>query len=256
MAETRMERPDIWGSLAEAPDIQEKIRVFEQMIPAGVESIVDVGCGDGAITDALARRWRVTGVDSSRTALSHVSTEAVLADARDLPFGDRAFDLGMSSQMLEHLGDDAYGAVIDELRRVSGEYLLISVPYDEDLGVRLIRCPRCGRRQHVWGHVRRFTAESLVRDLGGGFEAVDVRVFGDIQPPRWPRPLLWAVNNVARGWYSPEGQHAQCERCGNDDFAAMRRFPGIAAFLKVRYDRVLRRPRMPYWLVVLARRAA
>jgi SAM-dependent methyltransferase len=248
-----MERPDIWGSLAEAPDIQEKIRVFEAMIPAGVGSIVDVGCGDGAITDALARRWSVTGVDSSAAALAHVAAEAVQADARQLPFGDRAFDLALSSQMLEHLDDDAYRAAIGELRRVSGDYLLVSVPYDEDLGVRLIRCPRCGRRQHVWGHTRRFTAESLARDLAG-FEVLDVRIFGELQPPRWPLPLLALVHHVARGWYSPEGQHAQCERCGNDDFAQMRRFPGLAAFVKVRYDRALRRPRMPYWLAVLARR--
>src|SRR5689334_16454579 len=99
----RMERPEIWGHLSDAPDIREKVRVFEQMIPEDVASVVDVGCGDGAVTDALVRGRRVVGVDSSRTALAHVKTESVLADARNLPFADGSFDLGLSSQMLEHL---------------------------------------------------------------------------------------------------------------------------------------------------------
>jgi SAM-dependent methyltransferase len=249
-----MERPEIWGKLSEAPDIREKIRVFSHMIPPAVESIADVGCGDGAITDALARDRRVVGVDSSRTALEHVGTESVLADARALPFADASFDLALSSQMLEHLDDASYKAAVGELARIARDYLLISVPYAEDLGMRLIRCPACGCRQHVWGHVRRFTPQSLMRDLVG-FEAVDVRIFGDIQDPSWPRPMLWAIHNVFGGWYNPAGQNPQCARCGNADFTGMRFFPPYSNHAKASFDRVARRPRMPYWLAVLARRA-
>jgi Methyltransferase domain len=182
-----------------------------------------------------------------------VTTEAVLADARELPFKDASFDLAMSSQMLEHLDDSAYRVAIAELRRVARAYLLISVPYCEDLDMRLIRCPACGLRQHVWGHVRRFTPESLIGDLAD-FDPVATRVFGDLQDPPWPRPLLWAVHNVFRGWYTTEGQHAQCSRCGNADFTAMRRFPAYLDLLKRAIDRVRSRPRTPYWLTVLARR--
>jgi SAM-dependent methyltransferase len=252
-ARGRMERAEIWGHLADAPDIREKVRVFEQMIPDAVMSLVDVGCGDGAVTNELARRRRVVGVDTSRTALGHVQAEAVLADARALPFPDRSFDLALSSQMLEHMDDGSYAAALRELSRVAQDYLLLSVPYAEDLGMRLIRCPRCGLRQHVWGHVRRFTAESLARDLQG-FDILDVRIFGDIQDPRWPRPMLWMIHNVFNRWYWPEGQNAQCERCGNDDFATMRGFPRYSDRIKARIDRVTHRARMPYWLAVLARR--
>jgi SAM-dependent methyltransferase len=254
-ATDRMEQAGIWGDLAAAPDIQEKVRVFEQMIPAAVQSVVDVGCGDGAITDALARGRRVVGVDSSRTALAHVRTESVLADARELPFPDRSFDLALSSQMLEHLDDDAYAAALAELRRVARDHVLISVPYREDLGMRMIRCPRCGLRQHVWGHLRRFSAESLTGDLPG-FDAIDVRIFGDVQDPPWPRALLWPIHNVFSGWYGTTGQHPMCARCQETDFSAMRGFPPYSDRVKALVDRIGRRPRLPYWLAVLARRRA
>lgn len=252
-APDRMEQAEIWGGLQDAPDIQAKIIVFEQLIPEAVRSIVDVGCGDGAITDALARSRRVVGVDSSRVALAHVSTESVLADATALPFPDAAFDLALSSQMLEHLDDGAYAAALRELTRVTTDHVLISVPYREDLGMRMIRCPHCGLRQHVWGHLRRFTAESLVRDLPG-FEAVDVRVFGEVQDPPWPAPMLWAIHRLYNGWYSWPGQHAMCAGCGATDFGGMRPFPPYVDRAKALVDRVGRRPRMPYWLAVLARR--
>jgi SAM-dependent methyltransferase len=249
----RMELAERWGNLKDQPDILEKVRVFQEMIPEEVETIVDVGCGDGAITNALGRQWTVTGVDSSRAALQHVTTEAVLADARELPFADASFDLALSSQMLEHLDDAAYPAAVSELRRVTRTYLLISVPYREDLEMRMIRCPACGRREHVWGHLRRFTPESLMHDLSD-FEPLDIRIFGDMQAPAWPRSLLWVMHNVVGGWYSPEGQYPQCSRCGNTDFTAMRRFSPYLNLVKIGVDRVAFKRRTPYWLAVLARR--
>jgi SAM-dependent methyltransferase len=249
----RMERAEIWGDLKDAPDILEKVRVFREMIPEEVETIVDVGCGDGAITNALGRQWAVTGVDSSRTALQYVTTKAVLADARELPFADASFDLAMSSQMLEHLDNATYDAATAELRRVARKYLLVSVPYREDLDMRMIRCPACGSREHVWGHVRQFTPESLIEDLAD-FEPMDIKIFGDMQDPGWPKPLIWAIHNILRRWYPPEGQNPQCSRCGNTDFAPMRRFSPYLNLVKSAIDRVRLEPQNPYWLAVLARR--
>jgi cyclopropane fatty-acyl-phospholipid synthase-like methyltransferase len=44
--------------------------MFEEMMPLGTETVLDVGSGDGAITNRVARHWNVTGVDSSSTALA------------------------------------------------------------------------------------------------------------------------------------------------------------------------------------------
>jgi hypothetical protein len=250
---SRWESGEIWGNLKDAPDIREKVRIFSEMIPEEVATIIDVGCGDGAITNALGRQWTVTGVDSSPTALQYVTTKAVLANARELPFPDASFDIAMSSQMLEHLDDVTYAPALAELQRVTREYLLISVPFREDLGMRMIRCPECGLRQHVWGHRRQFTPDSLMADLRD-FEALDIRIFGDMQDPPWPKPMLWAMHNIFRGWYMPDGQYPRCARCGNGDFTGMRSFPRYLDFLKRATDRVRVHSRRPFWLAVLARR--
>jgi SAM-dependent methyltransferase len=252
-SQSRFEREDLWGRLHDLPDIREKIRIFSALIPDDVRTIVDVGCGDGAITNQLGRRWDVTGVDSSATALRHVTTKKVLATAESLPFDDRSFDLVVSSQMLEHLDARAYRSAMQELLRVAGRYVLISVPYREDRRMRVIRCPRCGWRGNVWGHRRSFSAESLIRDLKR-FEALHVHLFGDLQDPPWPKALVWTFNNVFGGFYLPTGQTPVCDECGNDDFRGVRGFPPHSHRLKAAIDAVRRRPRLPYWIAVLAKR--
>lgn len=250
----RFEQDAVWGHVKDRPAIREKVRMFVHTIPEGVQTIVDVGCGDGAITNELARRWEVTGVDSSQTALDHVTAKSVMADATDLPFEDRSFDLVLSSQMLEHLDPSDYTAALSEILRVAREYVLISVPYREDLGLRLIRCPRCGWRGHVWGHRRTFTVDSLARGLNG-FDVLDVRIFGDLQEPPWPRSFLWPIHNVFGGFYTSPGQNPLCGHCGNDDFSDVRGFPPYSDRVKAILKRLGRRPRLPFWLSVLAERS-
>lgn len=246
----RFEQEAVWGQLIRDPKTERRIRMFQQMIPSDVERIVDVGCGDGAITNRLAEHWDVTGVDLSAAALAYLETAALQASATELPLPDKSFDLVLSSEMLEHLPDSTYREAIAEMQRVSRRYLLISVPYREDLDSRTVRCPACGWRGHVWGHRRRFTAESLMADLDG-FELIESRVFGPRQEPPWPRWLIWMAHNVFRSFYWSYGQHPMCERCHNTDFTRAR---GISRHL-LRLKRRIQpsgAPHMPFWLAVLA----
>jgi SAM-dependent methyltransferase len=247
----RFDQPQVWGGLHEMPEIQHKIAVFLQSIPSGVESLLDVGCGDGAITNRLGERYSATGVDASSEALKHLRVEARQANASALPFPDRSFDLVMSSQMLEHLDDSAYAAAIAEMMRVTRRFLLISVPYREHLNQRTIRCPVCGYRQHVWGHRRSFTIESLLRDLPA-FDVRDVRLFGRLQDPPWPGWLLLSMQRLLRVYYDPEGQGALCERCGNAEWRGAGGAPSVAYRLKRLSDRG--RPRLPFWVSVVVER--
>jgi SAM-dependent methyltransferase len=224
--------------------------MFEEMIPESVESILDVGCGDGAITNRLAQRWQVTGVDTSRAALVHVQASTMEASATDLPFADDSFDLVMSSEMLEHMASDAYSQALAQMRRVSRRFVLISVPYREDLKFRTVRCPRCKWRGHVWGHRRSFTAESLVADLDG-CTPIETRTFGPLQEPHWPRWGIWVAHHLLRSYYWAPGQHPLCERCGNTDFADTRALHPTLRRANERFQPKTR-PRMPFWLALLA----
>jgi SAM-dependent methyltransferase len=249
-ADERFDQEGLWGHLAHDPKIQLRARMFEEMIPRGVQTVLDVGCGDGAITNRLAREWDVTGVDLSATALAHLDTTAIEASATQLPVPDNSFDLVMSSEMLEHMPTADYRQAIAEMLRVSRRYLLISVPYREYLKFRTVRCPSCGWTGHVWGHRQTFTAESLLKDLIG-FQAVETRTFGPPQERPWPGWLMWTSHNILKSYYYAPGQHPMCERCRNTDFGAARTFHPVFRQFAQRLQ-ARRWPIVPFWLAILA----
>ncbi|AKU98567.1 gamma-tocopherol methyltransferase [Labilithrix luteola] len=86
--------------------------------------ILDVGCGAGFLSNALAKKgFDVTGVDVSPQSL-HVAAEHDLtasvryrvADACALPYTDRSFDVVCAMDFLEHVEDPS--KVIAEAARV------------------------------------------------------------------------------------------------------------------------------------------
>lgn len=78
---------------------------------------MDVGCGDGAITNVLSEKYDVIGIDFSRVALKHLSSKAspVLGSADYLPFKDKTADIVLSSELLEHLPDEIFLKAISEI---------------------------------------------------------------------------------------------------------------------------------------------
>lgn len=91
----------------------------------GVETVTDVGCGNGAYLAALARRGHdghVLGVDLSagmlRAARSRAPAAALaVADAAALPLPGDISDVTLAMHMLYHLPDPA--AAVRELRRIT-----------------------------------------------------------------------------------------------------------------------------------------
>ena len=110
-------------------------------------SLLDVGCGHGIFLDAYAGTDKA-GVDI-RPKGEHTWPYHV-ADAADLPFPDASWDTVSAQEMLEHQPDAKMEAVLAELRRVTRDRLLVTVPFCE--------------RQLRSGHVQRFDAER-VREL-------------------------------------------------------------------------------------------
>jgi SAM-dependent methyltransferase len=108
-------------------------------LPAGVDRLLDFGCGDGANTVLFAdAARRVTGVDveqervnaarghAIRLGLSNV--DYVTYDGTRLPFDDHTFGYVVSFEVLEHTGSDA--AALAEIRRVMlpDSSITLSVP--------------------------------------------------------------------------------------------------------------------------------
>jgi 2-polyprenyl-3-methyl-5-hydroxy-6-metoxy-1,4-benzoquinol methylase len=74
-------------NVTQRPYIDEKMGVLIDCIRGDVRMIVDIRCGDGAISNVLAEEYMVMGGDRSQKALKHLlANMAVVSSAECLPF--------------------------------------------------------------------------------------------------------------------------------------------------------------------------
>jgi len=193
-----------------------RIQATIAMIPNDVTTILDVGCGDGRIIERLPKRYKTVGVDYSCNSLRQFVQRRVCANSANLPFRDRSFDLVLCCEVLEHLPDELFEATRCELERISRRYILISVPYKENMRLLATKCPRCHHVFHIWGHVRRF----LNGDLDSMFvnhEAGATKYFGE-RRPYYSRAVLYINQRLGHRWTEFD-KTTMCPNCGNTDFA-------------------------------------
>lgn len=136
--------------------------------PAG--RALDVGCAGGGNTAVLRDLgWSVSGLEYSSAGAEIAASrdlDVVRGDATALPFADATFDLVMSTDVWEHIEDDA--AVARETARVlrPGGRALIAVPCSMKLW---------SGHDVALGHVRRYEREELAAVVtGAGLEIVDM----------------------------------------------------------------------------------
>ncbi len=117
----RFQQPQTWAvDLSANPYWRQKTRLIEALIPEGVDTILDVGCGNGALADRLAERYQVFGLDGSKTALAHVKAPAVETWVDRLPLKDHCADLVLCSEVLEHLPTAVLDQAVKELTAAAG----------------------------------------------------------------------------------------------------------------------------------------
>jgi len=99
----------------------ERERIIEtiEIIPPDVQTILDVGCGNGAFLNSLPDGYQAIGLDFSREALKYVKTKANCGDIVALPFKSASFDLVTCLEVLEHLSSGVFEKALSELQRVS-----------------------------------------------------------------------------------------------------------------------------------------
>jgi SAM-dependent methyltransferase len=162
-------------------------RVDEAAAALSPSSVLDVGCGEGVVTERLAQRLApasVVGVDAGEARLKAEwdtrggpNISFVAGSAYDLPFAEDSFDVVCCIEVLEHLERprDALG----ELRRVASRALLLSVPDEPAWRISHMLAGRdVGRLGDTPGHINHWSKRSFA-DLVSRYGRIEtaVRVF-------------------------------------------------------------------------------
>jgi len=93
--------------------------------------VLDVGCGKQGFISGIASKYNTVGLDifvPNIAEAKKIYRDAVVGDARRLPFKNKCFDIAIAIELIEHLdkvdGDRALG----EMERVARKMAIIAMP--------------------------------------------------------------------------------------------------------------------------------
>ena len=245
-----------WAKANLAVNLQEKVQMILELIPSDVKSVLDVGCGDGTISNILSERYTVIAVDRSPNALQFVKAPRLLASAHQMGIKEQAFDLVFSSEMLEHLPDPIFDKAISEIQRVSRKYIIFTFPNEENIDKGLVECPECRYRFNKIYHLRSLN-QKYIADLLPEF--LVVKSFAFSSKIRRYNPFLLKIKHnlspsdswIPPNWTRNGNRKTACPNCGNS-FEIPYKFNIIARICDLM--NILFSPKKPYQLFVLLKK--
>jgi len=142
--------------------------------------ILDFGCGPGDVMNHFLKYLKpgqeLYGLDFSLDSIQRVQERfrknPVVKDAiftQELPcdYPDSFFDLIISTETIEHLGDQELKGMLTETHRLlkKGRFIVLTTPNNEDLNPGKVLCPECGCIFHRWQHVRSWNTKSIKEEM-------------------------------------------------------------------------------------------
>ena len=144
------------------------LRGMIQTVLSGLpgDSLVDLSCGRGAAME-IADQYFET-VCGTETVPELLGPRVKFAMAHDLPFGDKSFDVVMSTGVLEHLlPADTYPA-LTEMKRVAKRAVFITL--NNKPGHFHINCPSYAGWNAIFQEVFEPWSIAYLGDMGNGGE--------------------------------------------------------------------------------------
>lgn len=155
---------DLWKRLSLSETNRERIEETVKIIPEGVNSIADIGCGSGLFLNYIKENTDISpliGVDFSEDAMKMLKVDRKVGDITTIPLEEDSYDLVSALEVLEHLDLEEYARAKEELCRVSKRYILISVPFAESLEDEFVKCPKCKTHFNKSHHKRTFDEQTM-----------------------------------------------------------------------------------------------
>ena len=163
---------------------------------AAPHSILDVGCGEGVLTEQWADRigdGRVVGIDLDDPKLraewehrSRPNLEFRAEEATSLSFGAGEFELRCAIEVLEHVPEPE--AAVAEMARVASRHLLVSVPREPLWrGLNVARGAYLRDLGNTPGHVNHWSKRAFVALLSR---------YGTVEEARSPFPWTMVLVRV------------------------------------------------------------
>jgi SAM-dependent methyltransferase len=197
---------------------QRRIKETAEIVPSDVFTLLDAGCGNGmfgAYLKTVRPGIKVLSVDRSEAALTHVTTDKMIGDVADLLVEDYSFDCVTCLEVLEHLPVKAFLAATAELARVSRKYIVIGVPYNEQIERNVTQCPQCKTLFNIDLHLHSFNEQDMRRLLEHvGFVHRRTIYPGHKQRLCFIDPLLDARERWRQRFYPTRFLSPICPLCG------------------------------------------
>ena len=164
---------------------------------ADPQSVLDVGCGEGVLTEEWAERLgdgRVVGIDLDdeklRAEWAKRSRDNLVFRAEEatrLSFADDEFDVAAAIEVLEHVPEPE--ATLAEMARVARSHLLVSVPREPLWrGLNMARGAYLRDLGNTPGHVNHWSKRTFVSLLSR---------YGTVEEARSPFPWTMLLVRIA-----------------------------------------------------------
>lgn len=202
---------DLW-EYRKSDSEQLRINNLMELVPHGLKCALDAGARDGYLSKRLAEYFdKVVALDLASPDIVHERIETKQGDISKLEFADNAFDLVLCAEVLEHIPTELLKEACQELTRVTNKYLLIGVPYDQDIRFGRTTCFSCGGKNPPWGHVNKFH-EKIIEQLFPMVKVEKIEYVG--QSKSETNFISTFLFDLAGNPYGTYSQEETCVHCG------------------------------------------
>lgn len=181
------------------PDVPVRFRrIILPLLPKKAGKILDAGCGDGYLVNQLRKLgFDATGIDISKSRIDYAKRTYgdfySIGSVYKTGFDDARFDIVIASEVIEHLDDP--DRAIEELKRVSKDFIIFTVPYKEK-PVKDV-CPNCLKTFYMGGHIQYFDKERIAEMMRAhNLKIMRIRKVAYYPFINFPLPVAKMVNWV------------------------------------------------------------